>query len=518
MERTMGMHRDTKYWRRAAAAATGLALLIGVLAPTTATADDLDTSSAPDPTRTSADAYGAARWDVGRTEQPTSMATVNQAIGADKLHRAGITGAGVGVALIDTGVVPVDGLLTPGKVVEGPDLSFESQAPGLLHLDTFGHGTHLAGIIAGDGTDFTGVAPGAQLVSLKVATYDGAVDVTQVIAAIDWVVQHRDELGIRVLNLAYGTDSTQPYTTDPLAYAVENAWQKGIVVVTSAGNDGRGIPLNNPASDPYVIAVGASDTRQTPGVGDDIVPAFSADGVGRTTDLVAPGQSVVSLRNPGSYIDTRFPSAVVGDRFFRGTGTSQSAAVVSGAAALLLEQRPGLSPDDVKALLMGTAGPIQDSAAGAGALDVHRAARSELKAPSAQTWPASDGLGSIEASRGTSHVADDGVELVGEYDIFGMEWDGRSWTQAAWEGRSWTGGEWMGRSWTGDSWTADSWSGRSWTGRSWTGRSWTGRSWTGRSWTGRSWTGRSWTGDEWGGRSWTGRSWTGRSWTSRTWI
>jgi serine protease AprX len=161
------------------------------------------------------------------------------------------TGRGIGVALIDSGVVPVEGLSLPGKVIHGPDLSFESQDPTLAHLDTYGHGTHIAGIIAGkdsdvpagnenDSTRFVGVAPDAHLVSLKVAASDGATDVSQVIAAIDWVVQHRNDpgLAIRVLNLSFGTTSLQPHDLDPLAHAVQNAWHKGIVVVVAAGNDG----------------------------------------------------------------------------------------------------------------------------------------------------------------------------------------------------------------------------------------------------------------------------------------
>ena len=148
--------------------------------------------------------------------------------GAGEYWDKGFTGQGVDVALLDTGVVPVNGLTAPGKVVHGPDLSFESQAPERTHLDTFGHGTHMAGVITGrdpavkDGSEndskhFVGVAPDATLLSVKVATNDGAADVTQVIAGIDWVVAHRNDpgLNIRVINLSYGTDSTQSYLLDP---------------------------------------------------------------------------------------------------------------------------------------------------------------------------------------------------------------------------------------------------------------------------------------------------------------
>ena len=182
----------------------------------------------------------------------------------------GFTGDGVDVAVIDTGVVPVPGLDEPGKLIHGPDLSFESQSTDLRHLDTYGHGTHMAGIIAGrdgnldeifDGDErFNGMAPGARIVSLKVGDYQGSVDVSQVIAAIDWVVEHKNDngLNIRVLNLSFGTDSIQDYEVDPLAFAVERAWRAGIVVVVAAGNDGNATPLRNPATSPYIIAVGAS--------------------------------------------------------------------------------------------------------------------------------------------------------------------------------------------------------------------------------------------------------------------
>ena len=481
-----------------------------------------------------------------------SLYSVTKSIGADdawdKSDSQGrkITGKGVGVALIDTGVVPVEGLTGAGKIVNGPDLSFESQAENLRHLDTFGHGTHMAGIIAGrdlavkagnedDDDHFVGVAPDAQILNVKVAASDGATDVSQVIAAIDWVVQHRNDNGmnIRVLNLSFGTDSAQSYLLDPLAYAAEVAWRKGIVVVAAAGNEGlTSTTLTNPAIDPYVIAVGASDPNGRSDIKDSVVAGFSSAGslATRRPDLVAPGRSIVSLRNPGSHIDQGHPEGLVaGDvaqRFFRGSGTSQAAAVVSGAAALLLQQRPALTPDQVKRLLTKNADPLRRGdlvAQGAGVIDVKGAVESSTPA-FVQSHPTATGTGSLELARGTSHVADpaDGTELVGEQDIFGQAWDGRSWSEAAWEGRSWSAGTWNGRSWSGDDWSGSSWSGRSWSGRSWSDANWTGRSWSGRSWSdnewsGRSWSGRSWSDSAWSGRSWSGHSLSGRSWSTTLW-
>jgi serine protease AprX len=447
---------------------------------------------------------------------------------------ASLTGAGIGVALIDSGVAPVTALNQAGKVINGPDLSFESQTPQLRNLDTFGHGTHMAGIIAG--TDpatlpgmprFDGVAPGAHLVSLKVAAADGASDVSQVIAAIDWVVTHRNDpgLNIRVLNLSFGTDSTQDAKLDPLSYAVEAAWRQGIVVVVSVGNDGStATRVTMPAANPYIIAVGAADPNGTEARTDDTVASFSSRGnATRHADLLAAGRSVVSLRDPGSYIDTEYPGARVADsvgrvRFFRGSGTSQAAAVVSGAVALLLQQRPMLTPDEVKALLVRTADPLAGAdpvAAGAGQLDIAEAATLAPPQDAAQKSPAATGMGTLEGARGTAHVADaaTGATLAGEKDIFGAPWVPKNWVLAAKAGKAWSGGTWNGNAWSGSSFTGVSWASMTWSSPAWVVGTWTGRSWTTGVWTGRSWTAGTWTGRSWTAGTWCGRSWTGRSWT-----
>jgi serine protease AprX len=464
-----------------------------------------------------------AGWDDGATTAPTPMSDVTAAVGATKAWSRGFDGTGVGVALIDSGVAPVDGLTAAGKVVNGPDLSFESQTDAYRHLDTFGHGTHMAGIIAGrDSTgSFKGVAPGARLVNLKVATREGAADVSQVIAAIDWVVAHRNDAGlnVRVLNLSFGTDGLQDRQLDPLATAVEAAWRNGIVVVVAGGNDGTARPsLVNPAVDPYVLAVGADDLAGTVSAADDKVAPFSSRGsTTRWVDVVAPGVSLASLRDPGSTIDDAHPSAVVQDRFFRGSGTSQAAAVTSGAVAVLLQARPELTPDGVKALLKATATPIATTdvrSAGAGRINVDLASRSTVPPTARQTWAAATGLGTLEGARGTEHLTADGIELRGEVDVMGRPWNGATWAPLAFGGTAWSGGWWNGTEWTGTCFCADSWTGKSWTGKSWTGASWTGKSWTSQEWAGKSWTGKSWTGTAWSGKSWTGKSWTGKSWTS----
>jgi serine protease AprX len=450
-----------------------------------------------------------------RLEDPGSLYNTDRMIDADKLWKQGVTGRGIDVAVLDSGVTPVAGLDAPGKVVYGPDLSFDSQSPTLRYLDGYGHGTHMAGIIAARDAAITkpelatsvaavGVAPDARIVSVKVAAADGSTDVSQVIAGIDWVVQHRNDNGmnIRVLNLSFGTDGAQSYLTDPLTYAVENAWRHGIVVVVAAGNDGVSSPLNDPAYDPYVIAVGASDHHATIGKGDDTVAEFSSRGTdARRPDLVAPGRSITSLRDPESYIDQMHPDAVVKDRFFRGSGSSQATAVTSGAVALMLQARPSLTPDQVKQLLVRGAAPLANSGyaadRGLGRLNVATSS-SMLPVFATQTARPATGLGSLDAARGTSiQLVDDDVTLQGEVDVMGQPWNAPQWAAATKLGRAWNGGWWNGSEWTGNAFTTAGWAAAGWAGTAWSGRSWTGRSWSGSTWSGRTWTGRTWTGRSW---------------------
>jgi serine protease AprX len=480
---------------------------------------------------------------------PYSMYNLTAQMGAPAWWNAGYTGQGVDVAVIDTGVAPVRGLDSPGKVVYGPDLSLESQNPSLRNLDTNGHGTFMAGLIAGHDPSLTapyssapsyayrGIAPDARIVSLKVATADGGADVTQVIAAIDWVVQHAQDPGfnIRVINLSYGTLSGAPYTSDPLAYAAEQAWKHGIVVVAAAGNTGgapgNGLGLADPAYDPYVIGVGAYNTMGTNSLLDDIVASYSANTSGcvgcKQPDLVAPGTHMQGLRVPGSYLDQNHPEGFISNRYFRGSGTSEAAAITSGVVALLLDKYPDLTPDEVKAMLTNSAATIPGFDAnyqGSGAINLPALAQEAdpnghnrwwggWYAPDAQSFPSATGTGSVEDSRGTDHLTQNGVALTGNQDIFGHSFDSRAMAQAEASASSWSGGSWNGNVWSGSSWSGSSWSSAVWAGSSWSGSSWSGSSWSGNSWSGSSWSGSSWSGSSWSGSSWSGDAWAGLGWS-----
>jgi serine protease AprX len=431
------------------------------------------------------------------------------------------SGAGVGVAVIDTGVVQMPDLAK--HVAYRVDFTPEGDG-----LDRYGHGTHMSGIIVGDGTSsggqYTGVAPGAHLISVKVAGYDGATDVSVIIAALQWVIAHKVQFNIRVLNLSFGSDSTQPYAIDPLDFAVEAAWRSGIAVVVAAGNRGPDAgTIDKPADDPYVITVGAVDTKQTSTAADDTVAPFSAhgpthDGFSKP-DVVAPGISIVSVRDPGSTVDQLHPAARVGDFYFKGTGTSQAAAMVSGIVALMLQVNPLLTPNQVKGVLMRTATRLPNQpGSGAGEVNAGAAVNAVtdllgLLAASNGGLTPSTGTGSLDASRGSVHVyADlnnDGVPdlLTGEVVAFGSPWTARSWSSNTWSSYGWTA-----QSWSDAGWSAKSWSGMDWDAADWSESSWTGSSWSSSSWSDSDWSAKSWSSNDWSAKSWSAKSWSADVW------
>jgi serine protease AprX len=420
-------------------------------------------------------------------------------------------GDGVTVAVLDTGVSPAADLRNAVAL----RVEF---TPGHDGVDRFGHGTHIAGIIAGSGGlssgRWRGVAPDAQLISVKVAGPDGATDVSVVLAALQWVVANKERLGIRVLNLAFGTDATSSYLTDPLDYAVERVWRAGIFVVAAAGNRGPASgTISKPGDDPLVLTVGAADVRGTSERRDDVVAPFSSrgptgDGVAKP-DLVAPGTSIVSVRAPATTADLVSPEARLGTAYFRGTGTSQAAAIVSGIAALLFEANPSLSPDEAKAALVGSSSGLQGQpGAGSGLVDAARAVGAVLAGEyrgvtvNAGYAPAT-GLGAIESSRGSNHVysdpdGDGRPQLVtGEVDVLGNAWSPETWSAGTWSAQDWSATPWhrylgaferlqaalwLGPTWSGMVVNADSWAARHWSDSAWAARHWSARHWSTYAW------------------------------------
>jgi serine protease AprX len=465
----------------------------------------------------------------------SSSAVFDDAVRAAKTWGQGYTGQGINVAVIDTGVNATGDLA--GKVLHAEDFTAEQN-----NVDTYGHGTFVAGLIAGQGTassgGMKGVAPGSNIVSVKIAGADGTTDLVRLLAALEWVVTFKDAYGIRVLNLSLGTDSTQSYLTDPLNFAVERTWNAGIVVVAAAGNHGTAPgTISKPGDDPLVITAGSVDDRTTTALSDDTLASFS--GVGPTAadglvkpDLVAPGKSVLSVRAPGSTIDAANPSARSGTAYFRGSGTSFSSAIASGAAALVLSRTWSLSPNQVKYRLMSKARSLSGvpaAAQGSGELDAFAATMSTDLTPANQGVAPALGGGSLQASRGSwcLRAADgpclndaDANALTGfdPLQYFGSQWAGSQWRGSQWAGSQWSGSQWNGSQWSGSQWSGSQWAGSQWSGSQWAGSQWSGSQWSGSQWAGSQWSGSQWSGSQWSGSQWGGSQWASITWLSLEWL
>jgi serine protease AprX len=296
-------------------------------------------------------------------------------------------------------------------------------------------------------------------------------------------------------------------------------------VVVSSGNDGTNrTTLANPAIDPLVIAVGADDPKGTDSIGDDLVPAFAQRGTAaRHVDLIAPGVHVLGLRNPNSDADQDHPDARVGSRFFRGSGTSQSAAVVSGLAALYLQKYPDATPDQVKKALKANAvapSSVKSVFAGVGVPDINKSIGAALPSAltSVQLPTGATGAGTLEGARGSAHVYNGVSELTGEQDIFGIAWDGTAWAAASAAGNAWSGGTWNAVDWTTSDWSsAGSWDAHAWSADDWSAHAWSAHAWSAHAWSDSSWDAHAWSDADWHSDGWRGSTWSNSDWQAWAW-
>jgi serine protease AprX len=409
----------------------------------------------------------------------SSMDITNLAIGLSHVAApkdGGPDGSGVSVAVLDSGV-DTNTDLPDSRIVGWKDFVNGKRKP----YDDAGHGTFVAGLVAGDGsaslplenggyatTQYRGVAPGADIVGIKVLDQFGQGRTSGIVAGIAWAIAHKDQYNIRVLNMSVGGDPLGPVSEDPIAQAVEAAWHAGIVVVCAAGNNGDFGPggIDSPGNDPQVITVGSTDTQQTADTGDDAVTSYSSQGPTvfddiAKPDLVAPGNRVISLREKNSYIDKTYPQNLIPvssyapdapsrtrSDYLMLSGTSTSTPVVSGAVALMLQQDPTLTPDDVKVRLMDSADAIPGATLGqegAGKLDVPAALTDTAHA----TGPAL----SADLGDPTVTLGPDAAARWADYCWSKYAWTKYKWTKYAWTKYAWTKYAWTKYAWTKYAWT-----------------------------------------------------------------
>ncbi|SDN11387.1 serine protease AprX [Fictibacillus solisalsi] len=282
----------------------------------------------------------------------------SSSIHADVLNQSGVTGKDITIAIVDTGIYPHSDI--KDRIIGFQDFVNQKREA----YDDNGHGTHCAGDAAGNGDlsdgKYRGPAPEANLVGVKVLNKMGSGSLSTVIAGVQWCIDNKEEYNIKVISMSLGSSASQPAADDPVVKAVEKAWQDGIVVCVAAGNEG---PDDNTVSSPgissKVITVGAIDDQNTVDRSDDKIASFSSrgptiDGITKP-DILTPGVNIVSLRSPGSYLDKISKDSRVANDYFSLSGTSMATPICAGVAALVLEQNPDFTPDQVKEKLISAA-------------------------------------------------------------------------------------------------------------------------------------------------------------------
>ncbi len=366
----------------------------------------------------------------------------DSAIGADRLWNERpkyLQGQGVGVAVVDSGIQYGSDLYTVmGQLRVTASINVNNGYNQNI-FDQYGHGLHVAGIVGGNGQGFNGayigVAPKVNLINVKVSDEAGAANASNVVAGLQWVNDNKARYNIKVVNLSLNSSVAESYQTNPLDAAVEILWFNKITVVVSSGNIGKNA-LFPPANDPFVITVGATDDRGTISTGDDVLASYSGYGITddgfNKPDLVAPGTNIVSLGSFAEVLALQHPDHIVGIGYFRMSGTSMAAPMVSGAAALLLQSEPNLTPDQVKYRLMSTARPFDTRArAGAGYVNVYAAVHSTT------TQSANTGVAvSTLLTSGSSPV----------------NWNSVNWNSVNWNSVNWNSVNWNSVNWNSVNW------------------------------------------------------------------
>ena len=419
--------------------------------------------------------------------EPTN--TYLQTLGVDSLSN--LTGEGIGVVVIDSGIAnsPDFG----NRLVER--VGFSSSSSDRVS-DKFGHGTHVAGIIGGDGKKskgvYVGVAPGVNLISLKIGDDNGFGFESDALAAIEWVLDHQDQYNIKVVNLSINSTKEQYYRESWLNAAVELLWFNKIVVVASAGtvkNGDDSTIRSAPASDPFIITVGASDEGGSSDRQNDFIVNYSASGVMHYTfededgnetegtytkpDIIAPGTNIISILAPTSKWKQDYPNKVIlNNAYFSASGTSMAAPMVTGAVALLLKDEPGLTPDEVKCRLLQTASPI--SAVGSGVQYPYLNVKTAIESTSACGEPIQGGPDQPFNTNLGLPLAYPLAEAVVSSHV---NWNSVNWNSVNWNSVNWNSVNWNSVNWNSVNWNSVNWNSVNWNSVNWNSVNWNSVNW-----------------------------------------
>ncbi len=377
------------------------------------------------------------------------------------------------IAIVDSGVDASKLGDFGARVIASVNMS--SLAPNATGDDE-GHGTMVAGIAAGNGALYPGVARNAPLVSVRTADASGASRTSDVIAGVDWILANKDRYNIRVANFSMGGARATSFTYDPLDAAVESLWFHGVVVVASGGNYGTGASMQvkgSPGNDPFVITVGALDTNGTANPHDDFAAPWSV--YGHTVDgfskpeISAPGRWIAAPVPMGSTLATTVPDRILAPGYMWMSGTSLAAPQVAGAAAQILARHPGWTPDQVKGALMKSASALPSAAkysGGVGELNAAGAAGLN-KAPSPQanltkfvTLDPNSGQPYFDAASWESAVSS--MTDWSETDWSETDWSETDWSETDWSETDWSETDWSETDWSETDWSETDWSETDW--------------------------------------------------------
>lgn len=325
-------------------------------------------------------------------ESTTLMDIARPSVGGNIAQQYSLTGKGIGIAIIDTGVYPhTDLSLGKNRIVAFKDFVNKKEFP----YDDNGHGTHVAGVAAGNGHMskgiYQGMAPNANIIGVKVMDKTGSGNTSDIIAGMQWVLENKKKYNIRIASLSLGSDPDLLEAEDPLVKGVEVLWENGIVVVASAGNSGpKQKTINSPGISQKIITVGSSDDHRTIDIKDDTIAKFSSRGPTKERivkpDIVAPGVDIQSLNSDLEFLPKdgikRYKLKKMEKPYKEMSGTSMATPVVSGVIALLLESEPRLTPDQIKERILNTAIPIRNEnkyAQGKGQVNLERMLKERTK-------------------------------------------------------------------------------------------------------------------------------------------